>query len=55
MTKQFVLTSSARSTIVSFMSIEAAEDFLSTRKLSEETVVLTNMFDGSIVFTRTYN
>ncbi len=55
MTNQFVLTSSARSTIVSFVSVEAAEDFLSFCKLSEEIVVLTDLFDDSVVFTRTYN
>ena len=55
MVNQFVLTSSARSTTVSFVSVEAAEEFLSFCKLSEETVCLTDLFDDSIVFIRTYN
>ena len=55
MAKQFVLTSSARTTTVLFESIQAAEEFLSFCKLSEETVCLTDLFDDEIVFTRTYN
>jgi hypothetical protein len=55
MAKQFVLTSSARTTTVSFETIKAAEEFLSSRKLSEETICLTDLFDDKIVFTRTYN
>lgn len=55
MIKQFVLTSSARTTTVLFESIQAAEEFLSFCKLSEETVCLTDLFDDEIVFTRTYN
>ena len=55
MIKQFVLTSSARTTTVSFETIKAAEEFLSCRKLSEETVCLTDLFGDKIVFTRTYN
>lgn len=55
MIKQFVLTSSARTTTVAFESIEAAEEFLSFCKLSEETVCLTDQFDDEIIFTRTYD
>lgn len=55
MIKQFVLTSSARTTTVAFESIQAAEEFLAFRKLSEETICLTNLFDDEIVFIRTYN
>lgn len=55
MTHQYVLTSSRRSTTVTFATVEAAEDFLTACKLSEETVVLTDLFDDSVVFTRTYN
>lgn len=55
MTKQYVLTSSARNTTVLFTTVAEAEDFLTACKLSEETVVLTDLFDDSVVFTRTYN
>ena len=55
MIKQFVLTSSARTTTVLFETVKAAEEFLSFCKLSEETICLTDLFDDKIVFTRTYN
>lgn len=55
MAKQFVLASSARVTSVLFASVAEAEAFLEFAKPSEETICLTDLFDDSVVFTRTYH
>jgi hypothetical protein len=55
MTKRFVLTSSARLEKVSFETITAAEAFLASRKLSEESVCLSDAVTDKVVFVRNFN
>jgi hypothetical protein len=58
MTKQFVayvLTSSARLEKVSFETVAAAEAFLASRELSQETVCLSDMITDKVVFVRSFN
>jgi hypothetical protein len=55
MTNRFVLTSSARLEKVSFETIAAAEAFMTTCKLREESVCLSDMITDKVVFVRSFN
>ena len=55
MTNRFVLTSSARLEKVSFETVAAAEAFMATRKLQEESICLSDIVTDKIVFVRSFN
>lgn len=51
----YVLTSSARLEKVSFETVAAAEAFLASKKLTEESVCLSDVVTDKVVFVRNYN